>query len=100
MLFNQRVPALATGTATYPFGHARAAFGATEHCSELGHGDTLRIKRDSHSPETKSAAPEGAAPFKSGSWIDQPVKAGVTGVAAAVVVVDGAVVVVVVVGDP
>ena len=50
--------------------------------------------------QTKSAAPEGAAPFKSGSWIDQPVNAGVTGVPAAVVVVDGAVVVVVVVGDP
>ena len=48
--------------------------------------------------QTKSAAPEGAAPFNSGSQIDQPVNAGVTGVPAAVVVVDGAVVVVVVVG--
>ncbi|CAB4694185.1 unannotated protein [freshwater metagenome] len=38
------------------------------------------------SPQTKSAAPEGAAPFNSGSWIDQPVKAGATGSAAGAVV--------------
>ncbi len=37
--------------------------------------------------QTKSAAPEGAAPFKSGSWIDQPVNAGATGSAAGAVVV-------------
>ena len=37
--------------------------------------------------QTESAAPEGAAPFKSGSWIDQPVKAGATGSAAGAVVV-------------
>ena len=49
------------------FSGAGAALGATEHCSELGHGDTLRIRRDTHGAQTKSAAPEGAAPFKSGS---------------------------------
>lgn len=57
-LFEQRVPALAPRTTANPLGHGRAALGATEDCSELGHGDTLRTERDTHRAETKGAAPK------------------------------------------